>query len=85
MSSDARTLLKGKKMLSRAELADFLSVLASQMREGDIDLSLDDQRVRIRAEEQIGLAVEVKDTPKADHVKRELEIEMWWPLAESSD
>ncbi|MCH8562990.1 amphi-Trp domain-containing protein [Nesterenkonia sp. YGD6] len=82
MSSNARTLLKGKQVLTRAELADFLNVLADQIREGDIDLSLDGQRVRIRAEEQIGLSVEVKDTPKSGHVKRELELEMWWSLAE---
>jgi amphi-Trp domain-containing protein len=81
MSSSDVTLLKTKVQTSRIELAETLEVIAGQIRRGALDTSdwiASDHPVDREIPEQVHLAVEIKDSPKTDGTKRELELEIWW-------
>lgn len=81
MSSDDRTLLKKKVELSRDDLAATLEAVAEQIRLGELDTSEwvdSDSPVDRSVPEQVHLSIEVKDSPKPEGMKRELELEVWW-------
>lgn len=81
MSSDDRTLLKQKVEMSRGDLAATLEAVAEQIRIGELDTSEwvdSDSPVDRSVPDRVHLSIEVKDSPKTEGMKRELELEIWW-------
>lgn len=74
MGDDDTTHLRRKDELARVDAADLLESIARQLRDGSVDLD----GVELDVPGRIHFDIEVKDSPKPDGTKHELELELWW-------
>lgn len=76
MGSQDRVLHEAKAQMSRSEVADLLESLARGRRRGPLTVS--DGGPALDPPDALHCDIEVKESPKPDGLKLELELELWW-------
>jgi amphi-Trp domain-containing protein len=78
MGAQDTRLVKSKQTLGREEFAAMLESLASSVREGRVRFHQGQESVEVDLPRRLRVDLEVKDAPRTDATKREIEIEAHW-------